>query len=472
MANNVKKVLVQAVSAIWTFIAPFLPWIAGFVFLVIMFLTLFSSVVIYAYCYEEDPRVIRSTLEVALTGNLAAGLSVTGLSDPAAPKSELRQYLEKEGGVCRKINPNFCADGGIGSQGVSNDGGGIGVDGVSCLSVKSGLSPELRAFMRTLSIAEGTKDTAGYYRLVGGKEFPSTNKTHPGVEDPSLFSKTGLNSDAFGKYQMLSTTWNGWASSANVPIAKQGTNSRGEKFYDISPQYQDQAVANQLRVNGVEGDLKSKGISGTLQSNSFVCQWASVPAPHSGCSQKNSQSGGFVQNYEKILAEEKSPGGCGQGSQDLPATAVLEKFDLSLNNPALIKQSNDYSEEDLKNKLDELEWRVKDEGIHNVLGSIFSGNVQVEAQSDIQAERERLAGLFRDGKLSSQDGDDISNSLMVVLKIIWLGGCSRFMTLVLAIEVEPIMVQDVVMVGMEQGKHLTFLIFKNHQLTVTPMPNG
>ncbi|NJK71112.1 MAG: hypothetical protein HC932_02530 [Thermales bacterium] len=210
---------------------------------------------------------------------------------------------------------------------------------------------------------------------------------------------------------MLSTTWNGWASSANVPIAKQGTNSRGEKFYDISPQYQDQAVANQLRVNGVEGDLKSKGISGTLQSNSFVCQWASVPAPHSGCSQKNSQSGGFVQNYEKILAEEKSPGGCGQGSQDLPATAVLEKFDLSLNNPALIKQSNDYSEEDLKNKLDELEWRVKDEGIHNVLGSIFSGNVQVEAQSDIQAERERLAGLFRDGKLSSQDGDDISNSL-------------------------------------------------------------
>ncbi|NJK71111.1 MAG: hypothetical protein HC932_02525 [Thermales bacterium] len=189
VANNVKKVLVQAVSAIWTFIAPFLPWIAGFVFLVIMFLTLFSSVVIYAYCYEEDPRVIRSTLEVALTGNLAAGLSVTGLSDPAAPKSELRQYLEKEGGVCRKINPNFCADGGIGSQGVSNDGGGIGVDGVSCLSVKSGLSPELRAFMRTLSIAEGTKDTAGYYRLVGGKEFPSTNKTHPGVEDPSLFSK-------------------------------------------------------------------------------------------------------------------------------------------------------------------------------------------------------------------------------------------------------------------------------------------
>ena len=163
-----------------------------------------------------------------------------------------------------------------------------------------GVSAELRAFMRAITYTEGVNDRAGYHREVGGRMYPESTRVHPGAEDVRRYRKTGFNSDAYGRYQMLSSTWAGWARDAKVPVAKPGRNSEGEAYYDMSPENQDIAVIGYLRRAGVEGLLRAGRLSEATRI--AASQWASLP----GGSQPNDRTPAFTRTYQSALEEERA----------------------------------------------------------------------------------------------------------------------------------------------------------------------
>lgn len=191
---------------------------------------------------------------------------------------------------------------GVASLGGSGRGAAdldTGTKGIACLASTS-IPEETRAVMRAITYYEGSQAADGYFILVGGKQYPSTQIVHPASEDTSLYSKTGLNSDAYGRYQMINTTWSGWAERAGVPLARQGKytfKGRSYNFFNMSPEYQDAAVAKTLQDNNA--DTCEKFIS-----SSYRCQWASIQ----GCSQQNAKTRAtdFRALCQELLQEEQS----------------------------------------------------------------------------------------------------------------------------------------------------------------------
>ncbi|GEM_PF-2726985 len=180
-----------------------------------------------------------------------------------------------------------------------------GTRGIATLAIQqtpegSDYAPELRAFVRAITYTEGAEKESGYFTEVGGRIHPSSTNIHPGAADVYRYSKTGFNSDAYGKYQMLSSTWAKWARRAGIPTVKGGTNSHGEPYYDISPVHQDKAVLAFLRREGIESMLAAGDLEGVLRTWQ-AHQWASVP----GASQPNDRTGSFRAVYSELLEEER-----------------------------------------------------------------------------------------------------------------------------------------------------------------------
>ncbi len=194
-----------------------------------------------------------------------------------------------------------------------------GYNGIACLAIGSNqYSPEIRAFVRAITNSESNGSFDSYYELYGSifcpnndycSSFNRSNPIHPGVENTGLGSHNchgDYCSDAFGRYQCLSTTWTGWAAQANIPLVKNGANNKGESYYDMSPKNQDVAVITELISRGTETKLKNNDIEGAIRQNNGT--WTSLP----GGSQLNSKTNEFRDIYYKLLAEEKK--GCGQNS--------------------------------------------------------------------------------------------------------------------------------------------------------------
>jgi muramidase (phage lysozyme) len=198
-------------------------------------------------------------------------------------------------------------DNGSNGGGAATTGGGSGNVGslsVACVDATN-LDDNISAVMRTISFYEGASDRSGYFRLVGGKMYPQSQNIHPGAENPNLYQTTRLNSDAYGRFQMLSTTWAPWAAIAGVPTVKPGTYTIKEgtfAYYNMAPQYQDAAVAATLKKNGIT-DCQS------FRNSSYRCQWASIV----GCEQQNDKTRAypFAETCAKMLADEKT-GACKQ----------------------------------------------------------------------------------------------------------------------------------------------------------------
>ena len=202
-------------------------------------------------------------------------------------------------------NSSTFNDNGQNTGGGSTPGGGSGNVGslnVACLDATN-IDDNISAVMRAISFYEGAADRAGYFRLVGGKMYSESQNVHPGADDPDLYTKTGLNSDAYGRFQMLSTTWPGWAASAGVPTAKSGTYTIREgtfAYYNMSPQYQDAAVAGTLKKNRIT-DCQS------FRTSSYRCTWASIV----GCKQESDKTRTYdwAETCAKMLEDERT-GAC------------------------------------------------------------------------------------------------------------------------------------------------------------------
>ena len=137
------------------------------------------------------------------------------------------------------------------------------------------LPPEGKALLDAIAGAEAT----GYNIVVGGGTF-SSYKDHP-----RIFNKKE-NSDAAGRYQFLSSTWD--------PIAKK------LNLTDFSPENQDRA-AWQLAVDvygkGKEGIIKALKEDPLKVSDKLRGTWPSLP----GGSQENAQTSGFLSRFKSSL---------------------------------------------------------------------------------------------------------------------------------------------------------------------------
>ncbi len=101
--------------------------------------------------------------------------------------------------------------------------------------------PRIRAFLDTISVTEGTTGPQGYYRQYTGSHF-SSFKEHPRELKCSLSNGKELCSDAAGRYQFLSTSWDRFA-----PVVK---------AKNFSPTYQDRVAIELIREKNALKDIE------------------------------------------------------------------------------------------------------------------------------------------------------------------------------------------------------------------------
>lgn len=135
------------------------------------------------------------------------------------------------------------------------------------LSAMRGLSPSLldnanvRAFLGVIRVGEGTADSKGYSRLVGGGEFAGF-RDHPRIVKSGTF-KNGKSwkSTAAGAYQAIVGTWDETQSIMGLP--------------DFSPTSQDLFALGRIAARGALEDVKAGRFDSAIRKCSM--EWASLP---------------------------------------------------------------------------------------------------------------------------------------------------------------------------------------------------
>lgn len=151
------------------------------------------------------------------------------------------------------------------------------------------LSPNMKAYLDMLAYAEGTSGADGYRTIFTGKTFTDMSK-HPRDKQCS----GSLCSDAAGRYQFLSTTWDG----LGLP--------------DFTPSNQDIGAVKLIDQDGALNDVESGNISAAIAKNNTT--WASLPGSPYG--QPTKTEAELLEVYNKALAKYK-----GQPSATAPQAA-------------------------------------------------------------------------------------------------------------------------------------------------------
>lgn len=111
------------------------------------------------------------------------------------------------------------------------------------LSVTSELNnPKVRAFLDTIAVAEGTAGPEGYYTQFTGPQF-SSFEDHPRQIQCGVGATQRLCSDAAGRYQLLSPTWDRLAKKIGVR--------------DFRPTNQDRVAVELIRERGALEDMEA-----------------------------------------------------------------------------------------------------------------------------------------------------------------------------------------------------------------------
>ena len=190
-------------------------------------------------------------------------------------------------------------DNGSNGGGAATTGGGSGNVGslsVACVDATN-ISDEASAILRTISLYEGVSTRKGYFTIQGYSYAPENTTQHP--------ARIVSSSDAYGRYQMLSTTWPGWAAAAGVPKNSNGT-------FNISPQYQDVAVAKFLQTTGIS-TCDSFAASAKRNAGTYgqACQWTSIPGCKTQANPTTSKYPDAAATCKQLLKDEKT-GACKQ----------------------------------------------------------------------------------------------------------------------------------------------------------------
>ena len=124
------------------------------------------------------------------------------------------------------------------------------------------ISPEERALLDTISMAEGTRTSGGYGILFGGGSFHDCSN-HPRVRIPI----PGNYTTAAGRYQFIDTTWDTVRVEENLP--------------DFSPQSQDKGAIALIRKRDALADLQEGRFKMAVHKISI--EWASLPKNNGSC---------------------------------------------------------------------------------------------------------------------------------------------------------------------------------------------
>ncbi|NEP41554.1 MAG: site-specific integrase [Okeania sp. SIO2H7] len=102
-------------------------------------------------------------------------------------------------------------------------------------------NPKIRAFLDTISITEGTTGPLGYRTQYTGSKFSGPIEKHPREMKCSMSNGRRLCSDAAGRYQFLSTSWDHFG--ANIGIT------------EFTPTNQDRVAVELIRDKDVLDDI-------------------------------------------------------------------------------------------------------------------------------------------------------------------------------------------------------------------------
>lgn len=233
--------------------------------------------------YEENPQAyeqIYSSLSTNTFKSIVKGEIVKSVRDNIGQiQNQLRIQLGlKEPEIVKEKNDMDC-------ECPDESGGGGEV-------VAGEIPPEGKALLDAIAGAEAR----GYNIRYGGETFDSY-KDHPRI---GRRTPDGRSSNAAGRYQFLSTTWDSLAKQLGLK--------------DFSPANQDRA-AWQLAVNaygyGVNGIIKDLRTDPMKVAYKLNGTWPSLP----GGSQQNNATKGFLGRYNANVAKYR-----GQGS---PSTAKI-----------------------------------------------------------------------------------------------------------------------------------------------------
>lgn len=101
--------------------------------------------------------------------------------------------------------------------------------------------PKIRAFLDTIAVTEGTTGPQGYHRQYTGSHF-SSFKDHPREMKCALSNGKKLCSDAAGRYQFLSTSWDRFGPAVGAT--------------NFGPTYQDRVAIELIREKGALEDIE------------------------------------------------------------------------------------------------------------------------------------------------------------------------------------------------------------------------
>lgn len=102
-------------------------------------------------------------------------------------------------------------------------------------------NPKIRAFLDTISITEGTTGPLGYRTQYTGSKFSGPIEEHPREMKCSMSNGRKLCSDAAGRYQFLSTSWDHFGEYIGVT--------------EFTPTNQDRVAVELIRDKGVLDDI-------------------------------------------------------------------------------------------------------------------------------------------------------------------------------------------------------------------------
>jgi muramidase (phage lysozyme) len=152
-------------------------------------------------------------------------------------------------------------------------------------------TPARKAFLDTIAYAEG----ADYNVMFTGKTFSGYS------DHPRQLQGSGLRSDAAGRYQFLSTTWDGAKKALGLK--------------DFSPASQDRAGLYLVDQRGALGDVDAGRIEAAITKCSY--EWASFPPPR--YPQPTKPMAELLAYYQKRLASYQG-GAATQAPTKLDAT--------------------------------------------------------------------------------------------------------------------------------------------------------
>lgn len=145
------------------------------------------------------------------------------------------------------------------------------------------LTPEVRALLDTIAYAEGTAGEGGYQTIYSYRYF-SGYADHPRQIECAWSSGGWLCSDAAGRYQMLSTTFDYVAEPLGL--------------VDFSPESQDLAAVELIRRCGMLDAIQNGEFDRTLVG--IRSEWASLPGAGYGQPERDLEE--LREVYETRLA--------------------------------------------------------------------------------------------------------------------------------------------------------------------------